>query len=111
MNLPNESKLNYSVVIEHPSDGQWTAMVLGWWECRSTGKTREEAIENLKKVISDRLSNSEIIQIEIDNPAYKNPWLKIAGKYKDDPYFDEMLDYIAAYRQELDAENQEESIA
>jgi len=28
--------------------------------------------------------------------------MKLAGKYKDDPQFDEMLDYIQAYRHELD---------
>ncbi|NEO96952.1 MAG: hypothetical protein F6K56_45420 [Moorea sp. SIO3G5] len=28
----------------------------------------------------------------------ENPWLKLAGKYQDDPQFDEMLAYIEAVR-------------
>ncbi|WP_242046321.1 MULTISPECIES: hypothetical protein [Calothrix] len=35
-----------------------------------------------------------------------NPWLKLAGKYKDDPQFDEMLAYIEAERKELDAQEE-----
>ncbi|WP_287359911.1 hypothetical protein [Moorena sp. SIO3B2] len=41
----------------------------------------------------------EILQNELVNQ--ENPWLKIAGKYQDDPQFDEMLAYIEANRQEL----------
>jgi hypothetical protein len=30
-----------------------------------------------------------------------NPWLKMAGKYKNEPQFDEMLAYIEIDRQEI----------
>ena len=33
--------------------------------------------------------------------------MKFAGKYKDDPQFDDMLADIEAYRRELDAEMEE----
>ena len=33
-----------------------------------------------------------------------NPWVKLAGKYQDDPDYDEVLAYIEQYRQELDTE-------
>ena len=36
----------------------------------------------------------------------ENPWIKLAGKYQDDPQYDEVLAYIEQYRYELDAENQ-----
>lgn len=102
MNLP-QPKLNYTVMVEHSSD-QWIASVVNWWDCRATGTSQETAIENLKRVIVDRLSNSNIVQIEVDNPAYENPWVALAGKYKDDPDFDAVMEHIAAYRRELDAE-------
>ncbi|NEQ65829.1 MAG: hypothetical protein F6K21_10075 [Symploca sp. SIO2D2] len=36
--------------------------------------------------------------------AAENPWVRLAGKYQDDPDYDEVLAYIQQYRQELDAE-------
>lgn len=36
----------------------------------------------------------------------ENPWIKLAGKYQDDPQYDEVLAYIEKYRCELDGENQ-----
>lgn len=47
-----------------------------------------------KQAVFDVLNN-ELAQI-------KNPWLKIAGKYKDDPQFDEMLAHIEAEHREIE---------
>lgn len=33
-----------------------------------------------------------------------NPWIKLAGKYENDPMYDEVLSYIEDYRHQLDAE-------
>jgi hypothetical protein len=53
-----------------------------------------------KKAVFDALKN-ELAEGE-------HPWLKIAGKYKDDPQFDEMLAYIEAERHDLDATEERE---
>jgi hypothetical protein len=47
-----------------------------------------------KKAVFDALKN-ELAETE-------HPWLRIAGKYKEDIQFDEMLAYIEAERNELD---------
>ncbi|NET58322.1 MAG: hypothetical protein F6K47_19845 [Symploca sp. SIO2E6] len=39
-------------------------------------------------------------EAEVDD----NPWVRLAGKYQNDPDYDEVLAYIKQYRQELDAE-------
>ncbi|NES83770.1 MAG: hypothetical protein F6K10_21470 [Moorea sp. SIO2B7] len=41
----------------------------------------------------------EVLQKELGDK--ENPWLKLAGKYQQDPQFDEMLAYIEAERQEI----------
>lgn len=33
-----------------------------------------------------------------------NPWIKLAGKYENDPQYDEVLAYIEEYRHSLDEE-------
>jgi hypothetical protein len=47
-----------------------------------------------KKAVFEVLKK-ELVQVE-------HPWLKIAGKYKDDPQFKEMLAYIEEERHNID---------
>lgn len=51
------------------------------------------------------LSNEELEALRKQNP--NNPWLEIAGKYKDDPQFEQMLAFIEEDRRQLDAEMEE----
>jgi hypothetical protein len=33
-----------------------------------------------------------------------NPWVEFAGMFKDDPYFDEVIDIMAENRRKMDAD-------
>ncbi|NER48214.1 MAG: hypothetical protein F6J92_16240 [Symploca sp. SIO1A3] len=46
----------------------------------------------------------EVLQKEL--LEQENSWLKLAGKYQDDPHFDEMLAYIESERQEMNAQEE-----
>ena len=48
------------------------------------------------------MSDEQLEELRRKNPD--NPILQVVGMFKDDPTFDEMLDYIAEYRRELDEE-------
>ncbi|MFZ4555953.1 MAG: hypothetical protein ACOYN8_06175, partial [Pseudanabaena sp.] len=48
--------------------------------------------------------SSESETLESTEVEKENPWLKMAGKYENDPYFEQMLEDIADYRREQDAE-------
>ncbi|MDJ0736367.1 MAG: type II toxin-antitoxin system HicB family antitoxin [Nostocaceae cyanobacterium] len=104
----NLSKLNYSILVEAKENG-YQATVWGLPDCQTFATTKEEAINNLHEVLNTRLQNVEIVtqEIEIEMPKTEHPWMKFAGKYKDDPQFDDMLADIEAYRRELDAEMEE----
>ncbi len=102
----NLSKLNYSILIE-AKEGGYYATVWGLPECQVFAKTKEEAINNLHELMENRLKNVEGVTQEIEIPEKEHPWMKFAGKYKDDPQFDDMLADIEAYRRELDAEMEE----
>ncbi|MEH2438343.1 MAG: hypothetical protein V7K25_29790 [Nostoc sp.] len=102
---PNNTvpKLNYDVLIENQPDGTVKATLLGLPDCQGLGNTETEAIEKLSQSLQNRLESAKIVTLAIEVPqVVENPWLKIAGKYKDDPQFDEMLEYIEEYRRELD---------
>ncbi|WP_157373975.1 hypothetical protein [Nostoc sp. PCC 7107] len=57
----------------------------------------------LQARITDMLSKKMRKSEEIPS-AESNPWIKFAGVFQDDPLFDDFVENIAAYRQELDAE-------
>ncbi len=98
------SKLAYDVLIEPTESGNYAATILGLSDCKAEGATKEEALTKLNQVVNERLQKAEIVSLEIDNPKAEHPWMKFAGRFKDDPQFDEMLEYIEQYRRELDAE-------
>jgi predicted RNase H-like HicB family nuclease len=101
----NHSPLyTYSVALKQETEAQWTATALGWWNCSAEGATREEALAKLDQVLAEQLAQVEIVQQPLPLPQRENPWLKVAGKYKDDPQFEAVLQHIAAYRRELDAD-------
>ncbi|WP_414620985.1 hypothetical protein [Calothrix sp. CCY 0018] len=57
-------------------------------------------MKNLTQLLTQRLANAEIVSLEIEPPKKEHPWMKFAGKYKDDPQFDEMMEYIEQERRE-----------
>ena len=48
------------------------------------------------------MSDEQLEELRRKNPD--NPILQVVGMFEDDPTFDDMLDYIAEYRRELDEE-------
>ncbi|MEO1431676.1 MAG: hypothetical protein AAFV71_21975 [Cyanobacteria bacterium J06633_8] len=116
-NPKTSPKLNYDVLIEQV-DGNFIATALLLPGCQATGATKEEALKNLSQLLTQRLANAEIVSLEIEPPKKEHPWMKFAGMFKDDPQFDEMMEYIEQERREdyermeeyyrqLDAENEE----
>ncbi len=70
----------------------------------------EEVVETKKRYMEDPeqfnkpMSDEELERLRKKEPS--NPFFQIAGMFKDDPDFDEMLAYIEQYRRELDAEQE-----
>jgi predicted RNase H-like HicB family nuclease len=95
---------NYSILIETPKSGGYRATAVGLPNCRAKGATREIALQNIRVLLTTRLSQSEIVTLKIDSPQVEHPWMQFAGMFQDDPQFEEMLDDIQAYRQEIESE-------
>lgn len=104
VSAPNSTKLTYSVLLESLENDSYLATVLTWPQCQAVGSSREEAIANLRELITARLQKAEIVSLEIDIPKPEHPWMKFAGMFKDDPDFDEVMAFIEEDRRQLDAE-------
>ncbi|MCT7950616.1 hypothetical protein NG798_12515 [Ancylothrix sp. C2] len=100
--LPNNN-FTFQVLLDKVSDGKVRATILGFPDCKVEASTKEEALKEIKELLKKRLENSEIVSVEIE-PVKPNPWLAIAGKYKDDPLFDEFLADMEAHRRQEDAQ-------
>ncbi len=72
------------------------------------------SLENLsleeQQLLRQKLQNNLTRSAQkVEISEQQNPWLKYTGMFKNDPQFEEFLDEIKAYRNELDAEEIEEN--
>jgi hypothetical protein len=104
---PSISRVPYTVSVEQQPSGQWLAQVLGWTDCKAEAESRDEALVAIKKILTDRLTRLDVVFIDLPTIQTEHPWMKHAGMFKDDPMFDEVLEEIAVYRRELDADRPE----
>ncbi|NEQ65966.1 MAG: hypothetical protein F6K21_10780 [Symploca sp. SIO2D2] len=61
-------------------------------------KLQQQQNQQFQEKISTVVPSTQEVDVE------DNPWVRLAGKYQDDPDYDEVLAYIEQYRQELDTE-------
>ena len=70
------------------------------------------SLENLsleeQQLLRQKLQNNLTRSAQkVEISEQQNPWLKYTGMFKNDPQFEEFLNEIKAYRNELDAEIEE----
>jgi hypothetical protein len=71
------------------------------------GRTRDEAIEQLRVLAQQRLTEGEMVCLEIPEVATPHPGVPCAGIWKDHPDLDAVLEHIAEARRHLDAAESE----
>jgi predicted RNase H-like HicB family nuclease len=84
--------MNFPVSIE-PSGDRFTAALLGAPEVCVSGETREAAIAELRRVVSQRVTDGQIVSLDI-SPSSVTDFI---GVFRDDPTLDEICE--EAYRQ------------
>ena len=94
--------MTYEIVVENGRDG-YTATVMGWPSCIAKAPTREQALARLRDDLSRRLTDVEIVSLDLGSQP-EHPMLRFAGVFEDDPLFDEVVEEIEAYRREIDAD-------
>jgi hypothetical protein len=66
--------------------------------------TRDGAVEKLRRLICDKLSGVELIQLQIPVATQPDPWLAVAGIWRDHPDAEAIEQNINEYRREMDAD-------
>ena len=69
------------------------------------GATCEEAVANLREQLQSRIKNgTRLMSLEFPAVEEENPWIEFAGMFKDDPYFEEVVEIMAENRTKMDAD-------
>jgi hypothetical protein len=99
-----ERDIIINAIVKQSSDGKIIATVPGLPELEVEASDKITALALLKQRLEAHLAEAEIVPLTIKLPSRerKNPWLEMAGIFKDDPQFEQMLAAIESYRQELD---------
>lgn len=98
--IPQSENLKLHILLERSNQESVIASVLELPSLKVEGESEEQALEELKKIISTRLENIKVIPIEIELPQNKarNHWKKFAGIFRDDPDFAEIAESLRAER-------------
>ena len=101
------STTQYQVIVRSGSTDLFLASVLGMDDCVGEGRTREEAIAKAKAALVDRLARGEIVTIDVENGSMSaaNVWREEAGRFRDDPTFDEFVTETQSERRNVDSED------
>jgi hypothetical protein len=102
--------LKLHLLLEQAQDGSAIATVLELPDCRIEAPTNEQAIAQLRSLVTHRLVNAQVLPLDIPMPIAEeteNPWMKYAGVFKDDPYFSKIVEAMQAERREEDDEMDE----
>lgn len=102
ISVSTQQKLMLNVLLEQNEKGQAVATVLTIPNCQAEGVTRQQALDRVQQILADRLSHAEIVPIEVKSDASKNPLMKFAGMFEEDPFFAEIAKEMRMERQEVE---------
>lgn len=100
--------MQYQVFIQSSADRQFVASIVGMPAITEEGTTEEEAITQAKAALQAQLATGNVtIQVRSTNQPnalgnQDDPWLKHLGLFANDPTFEDFLEEVAAYRQQVD---------
>ena len=74
--------------------------------------TADQAVADLQQQLTRLFSCGGLREVEVPMPAtsaesFKNPWQEVAGIFKDNPLFDEVLEHMKVYREQRNHEMNE----
>lgn len=97
------------VLIEPIAKDEFRATGGSPFEVTAQGATPEEALARLREAIHHRMvEGSVLVPLEI-HATEENPWIAVAGMFRDEPLFGEWQEAIAEYRHKVDEDQDDGS--
>jgi predicted RNase H-like HicB family nuclease len=91
---------SFHVLLEQTDAGQIIASISELANCQVEADTREEALAAIQKLFRDRLSNVEVLPLEVslEQSVRENLWTEFIGMFEGDAEFAEMATQWQAER-------------
>ncbi len=89
------------VLIEAVAGNGYRARVGEPLAVSAEGATADEALRKLHELINRQLAQGARL-VPLDVATEEKPWMRFAGMFKDDPYFEDWQKAIAEYRRQVD---------
>jgi hypothetical protein len=107
LSAPQLHNVTLHLWLEKTTDGRSRATALELPACVTEAATDEQAIAQLRQMVTERLQQSQVMSIDLPLPQQpaKNAWMKYAGVFKDDPDFAEIAEGLRAERRDEDEES------
>jgi hypothetical protein len=95
--------MTFDVVLVKEANNGYIARPVLWPDSAVHGATEQEALRRVRVLIRDLVNRTQFVQVQVDVPKVQvgNPWLTKAGVFADDPTWDDFLQAMADYRQQL----------
>lgn len=100
--------MQYQVFIQSQPNQRFVASIVGMPAITGEGMTEEDAIAQAKAALQSQLATGKFVTIQVgatNQPVNQDdPWLKHLGLFANDPTFEDFLEEVAVYRQQIDDE-------
>ncbi|KAM3089681.1 hypothetical protein ACKFKG_32985 [Phormidesmis sp. 146-35] len=93
LSTPQTQTLKLHMMLQQTETGQVMASVVEMPDCRVTAATREDAIDQLRQMVTEHLNHAQVMPLDIEivlSHSTKNPWTEFIGLYEGDADFAEI---------------------
>ena len=96
--------MDISVVVEKVEGNGYRAISFVPTHVIAEGRTREEALNQLRDHLRGRLVDAEVVQLHVPLLGESHPWKAISGSWRDHPDRSQFERNMQDYRQLVDAD-------
>lgn len=95
--------MTLTAVVQKLDEKRYRATLSSPIQMESEGTTAAEAVAELRRRTLEKLKDSELVEFRLPDESRDNPWVRMAGIWKDNPDIEEYTQAIEEYRRECDA--------
>ncbi|MBI2949336.1 MAG: hypothetical protein HYY23_16975 [Verrucomicrobia bacterium] len=95
--------MTLTVLVEKTASGQFRAVTWQPIALSVEADSPANAVNQLKQAMEHRLSECEVVELNIQSSRRDHAWLKYAGVWKEHPEFDAFQEAVTEYRAGVDS--------
>lgn len=94
--------MTYDVLLTRENDRLFKARVLLLPDIVVTGSNETDVLDKVKIAVASLRQKSRIVQLDVPSETENDPWMQMAGIWKDDPDWETFQAEVQHYRTQFD---------